>query len=93
MRWRTTHRLHTNYFRRPMGVSLLITMDQFVFINSTIKYDLIVTLRRTYFASLLIWAFVIIWTQFNLFFKPESIVHRFRGANTMLYVYPYFFTY
>ena len=69
---------------------LAITVDKFVFINWPLKYDLIVTWRRIYFASLLIWVFGIIYKPFSVLFKTESRVHRFCGTNTMLYVFAFF---
>ena len=49
-------------------------------INWTLKYNLIVTWRRTYFDSLMIWIFGIILKPFSLLFKTESRVHRFCGS-------------
>ena len=56
---------------------LAITVDKFVFINWPLKYDLIVTWRRTYFVSLMIWIFGIILKPFSILFKTKSRVHRF----------------
>ena len=69
---------------------LAISVDKFVFINWPLKYDLIVTCRRTYFALLMIWFLGIILTPFNLLFKTESRVHRFCGDNTFLHVFTFF---
>ena len=69
---------------------LAITVDKFVFINWHLKYDLIVTWRRTYFALLMIWIFGVILTPFIHLLKTESRVHRFCGANTLLYVIGFF---
>ena len=41
-----------------------ITVDKFVFIKWPLRYDVIVTLRRTYFAVLMIWVFGIILIPF-----------------------------
>ena len=41
---------------------------------------MIVTWRRTYFDSLMIWIFGIILKPFSLLFKTESRVHRFCGS-------------
>ena len=65
---------------------LAITVDKFVFINWPLKYDLIVTWRRTYFASLMIWVFEVFLTPFLPLLKTESKVNRFYRANTLLYV-------
>ena len=54
---------------------LAITVDKFVFINWHLKYDLIVTWRRTYFALLMIWVFGVILTPFIPLLKTESRVH------------------
>ena len=69
---------------------LAITVDKFVFINWPLKYDLIVTWRRTYFASLMILVFGIILKPFSLLVKTESRVHRFCAANTLMYVLGFF---
>ena len=69
---------------------LVITVDKFVFINWPLKYDLIVTWRRTYFASVMILVFGVILMPFSLLFKTESRVHRFCGVNTLLYVFGIF---
>ena len=69
---------------------LAITVDKFVFINWPLKYDLIVTWRRTYFALLMIWVLGIILLPSSLLFKTESRVHRFCGAKTLLYVFVFF---
>ena len=69
---------------------LAITVDRFFFINWPLKYDLIVTWRRTYFALLMIWVLGIILLPSSLLFKTESRVHRFCGAKTLLYVFVFF---
>ena len=69
---------------------LAITVDKFLFINWPLKYHLIVTWRRTYFALFMIWVFGIILIPFSLLFKTESRVHRFCGSNTLLYVFAFF---
>ena len=65
---------------------LAITVDKFLFINWPLKYDLIAMWRQTYFASLMIWVFGVFLTPFIQLLKTESKVHRFCGANTLLYV-------
>ena len=59
---------------------LAITVDKFVFINWPLRYDLIVTWRRTYFALLTIWVFGIILIPFIIIFtttEPCRIAEMF----------------
>ena len=69
---------------------LAISVDKFVFINWPLKYHLIVTWRRTYFASLMILVFGVILMPFSLLVTTESRVHRFCAANTLMYVLGFF---
>ena len=71
-------------------ILVAITVDKFVFINWPLKYDLIVTWRRTYFVSLMILVYGLILTPFILFFKTERNVRSFCGADTMLFVFGFF---
>ena len=51
---------------------LAITVDKFVFIKWPLRYDLIVTWRRTYFALLVIWAFGINLIPFIILFTTTE---------------------
>ena len=51
---------------------LAITVDKFVFINWPLRYDLIVTWRRTYFALLVIWVFGINLIPFIILFTTTE---------------------
>ena len=51
---------------------LAITVDKFVFINWPLRYYLIVTWRRTYFALLMIWVFGIILIPFLILFTTTE---------------------
>ena len=51
---------------------LAITVDNFIFINWPLKYDLIVTWRRIYFALLMIWVFDNILIAFTIFFTTTE---------------------
>ena len=68
-------------------ILLAITVDKFVFINWPLKYDLIVTWRRTYFVSFMILVYGLILTPFTLPFKTERNVRILCGANTMVYFF------
>ena len=51
---------------------LAITVDKFVFINWPLRYHVIVTWRRTYFALLMIWVFGIILIPFIILFTTTQ---------------------
>ena len=51
---------------------LAITVDKFVFINWPLRYHVIVTWRRTYFALLMIWVFGIILIPFIILFTTTE---------------------
>ena len=51
---------------------LAITVDKFIFINWPLRYHVIVTWRRTYFALLMIWVFGIILIPFLILFTTTE---------------------
>ena len=74
---------------------LAITVDKFVFINWPLRYDLIVTWRRTYFALLVIWAFGINLIPFIILFTTTeqcAITEMFLPVSIFLvYIFISFF--
>ena len=70
---------------------LAITVDKFVFINWPLRYDLIVTWRRTYFSLLVIWVFGIILIPLIILFtktEPCAITEMFLPVS-VFFVYQF----
>ena len=66
-------------------------MDKFVFINWPLRYDLIVTWRRTYFSLLVIWVFGIILIPLIILFtktEPCAITEMFLPVS-VFFVYQF----
>ena len=68
---------------------LAITVDKFIFINCPLRYNVIVTWRRTYFALLMIWVFGIILIPFIITFtttEPSDLNMFLRVSIFLVYI-------